>query len=392
MKDFTTYVGMDVHKNQHHVAMLLPGSQQPKQWSIEASSAEVRRMVQRVRKDAPGPVVFCYEAGVCGFALKRLIEAQGARCIVIAPSLTPVKPGQRVHTDRRDAKGLACYLQAGMLTEVQPPSQEEEASRDLVRCRDAARKDLMRIRHQVSKLLMRRGVYYVKGKNWSAAYMRWLREVRFEQAMDEVVFRDYLAELDHRTGRLEHLDEHLKLLSQTAAYQEAVGWLRCFRGIDTVTAMVLVTELYAFGRFTSARALMSFLGLTPSESSSGESRRLGGITKAGNGLVRRVLVEAAWHQQHVPRRGKLVQARRVGQPDWVIRQAERAERRLYRRYWRLVHGGKLPVKAATAVARELAGFIWAVLFYRGPAPGDSRADSRAENPGGRKEQAKAGRG
>jgi hypothetical protein len=156
--------------------------------------------------------------------------------------------------------------------------------------------------------------------------------------------------------------------------------------------MVLVTELYGFPRFTSARELMSFLGLTPSEFSSGESRRLGGITKAGNGLVRRVLVEAAWHQQHVPWRGKLVRARREGQPDWVIRQAEKAERRLYKRYWRLVHGGKMPVKAATAVARELAGFIWPVLFYRGAAPSDGRSDGRAENPGDRKEQAKASRG
>ena len=388
MKDSTTYVGMDVHKNQHHVAMLLPGGEPPKQWSIDTSSAEVRRMVHRVRKDAPGPVMFCYEAGVCGFALKRLIEAEGARCIVIAPSLTPIKPGERVHTDRRDARNLVSYLQSGMLTEVHPPTEQEEAARDMVRCRDAARKDLMRIRHQVSKLLMRRGVRYAKGRNWTGAYMRWLREVRFEQAMDEVVFRDYLGELDHRTGRLEHLDEHLERLSQSPPYKEAVGWLRCFRGIDTVTAMVLVTELYCFGRFTSARELMSFLGLTPSEFSSGESRRLGGITKAGNELVRRVLVEAAWHQQHVPRRGKLVQARRVGQPDWVIRQAEKAERRLYKRYWRLVHGGKMPVKAATAVARELAGFIWPVLFYRGPAP----ADSRGENLSGRKEQAKAGRG
>ena len=388
MKDSITYVGLDVHKNQHHVAMLLPGGRQAKEWVIEATSEQVRRMVRRVAKDAPGTVVFCYEAGVCGFALKRLIEAQGPRCIVIAPSLTPVKPGQRVHTDRRDAKGLAWYLRAGMLTEVQPPSPPEEAARDLVRCRDAARKDLMRIRHQVSKLLLRRGVRYDKGKNWSGPYMRWLREVCFEQAMDEVVFRDYLAELDHRTGRLEVLDEHLERLSQTPAYREAVGWLRCFRGIETVTAMVLVTELYAFERFTSPRELMSFLGLTPSESSSGESRRLGGITKAGNGLVRRVLVEAAWHQHHVPGRGKLVRGRRVGQPDWVVRQAERAERRLYRRYWRLVHGGKMPVKAATAVARELAGFLWPVLFYRGPAP----ADGREEGPCGRKEQAKAGRG
>jgi len=377
MKDSTTHVGMDVHKNQHQLAMLPPGGRPPKQWAIGTSPAEVRRMVQRVRKDAPGPVVFCYEAGVCGFALQRLIEAEGCRCIVIAPSLTPIKPGQRVSTDRRDAKGLAFYLQAGMLTEVHPPTEEEEAARDLVRCRDAARKDLMRIRHQVLKFLLRRGVHYVQGRNWTGAYMRWLREVRFERSMDEVVFRDYLGELDHRAGRLEHLDEHVERLSQAAPYREAAGWLRCFRGIDTVTAMVLLTELYAFQRFTSARELMSFLGLTPSELSSGETRRMGRITKAGNSRVRRVLVEAAWHQRHAPSRSKLMRGRRMDQPDWVVRLAERAERRLCRRYWRLVQGGKIPVKATTAVAREMAGFIWAVLFYRGPAPAEDRPGHRA---------------
>jgi hypothetical protein len=276
-----------------------------------------------------------------------------------------------------------------MLTEVHPPTEQEEAARDLVRCRDAARKDLMRIRHQVSKLLMRHGVAYAKGSNWTVAHMRWLREVRFEQAMDEVVFRDYLAELDHRIERLEHLDEHLERLSQTPAYQQAAGWLRCFRGINTVTAMVLLTELYGFPRFTAARELMSFLGLTPSESSSGQSRRMGGITKAGNELVRRVLIEAAWHQRNLPGRGKVVRARRVGQPDWVVRQAERAERRLYRRYWRLVHGGKMPVKANTAVARELAGFVWAVLFYRGPAPADGRTEEGMQAPAARRSSPKS---
>lgn len=379
MQDLTTHVGIDAHKKEHSLAMLLPGGDWPKEWSIASSAAEVRRMVKQVKKQAPGPVVFCYEAGVCGFALKRQIEGEGARCIVIAPSLTPVKPGQRVQTDRRDARNLAFYLRAGMLTEVYPPTEEQESVRDLVRCRDSARRDLMRIRHQVGKFLLRRGVQYDGGKNWTKGHMRWLGEVRFERAVDEVVFRDYLGELDRRVSRLDGLDEHVERISRSEAYAEEVGWLRCYRGVDVVTAMTILTELYDFRRFGSAPQFMSFLGLTPSESSSGESRRTGRITRAGNERVRRVLLEAAWHQRHAPHNSKRMRERRAGQPDWVVRKAEQAERRLHRRYWRLVVGNKMAVKAATAVARELAGYIWSTVYYRGPAPGDASRKVRGEN-------------
>jgi len=376
MNHDTTYVGIDAHKKEHRVAMLLPGSDEFHESATGTSAAKVRRMVRRIRKQAPGGVVFCYEAGVCGFALKRQIEsaAEGVRCVVVAPSLIPIRPGARVHTDRRDARSLASYLRAGLLTEVQPPTEQQESARDLCRCRDAARKDLMRIRHQVIKFLLRRGVQYGAGSHWTMKHMRWLREVRFERPLDEAVYRDYLGELDHRLGRLEKLDEQLAGLAESPEYRQRVGWLRCFRGVDTVTAMIVLTELYGFERFGSARGLMSFVGLTASEQTSADSRRMGGITKAGNGRVRRVLIEASWHQRRPVGRNRTIGARRQGQPDWVVRLAEQAERRLHRRYWRLVGKGKMPVKAVTAVAREFSGFLWSVLYHEGPAP---KADDRS---------------
>ena len=376
MKDCTTHVGIDAHKKEHNLAMLLPDSQVPEEWSVPNDPGAIRRMVGRLKKRCPGAVVFAYEAGVCGFSLQRQIEKAGARCLVIAPSLVPVQPGQRVRTDRRDARKLARYLRAGMLTEVQPPTEPQEAVRDLCRQRDAARRDLTRVRHQVSKFLLRRGRVYVEGNHWTQRHLRWLRALRFEQAMAEEVFGEYVVELEHRRDRLARLDRRLKEVAGWESYRRPVGWLRCFRGIDTLTALSLLAELHG-KYFDSAPRMMSFLGLTPSEDSSGEVRRRGPITKAGNGRARRLLVEAAWHQRHRPRRSKALAARRAGQPEWVVRQAERAQQRLHRRYWRLLEKGKLPVQAATAVARELAGFLWGVLRLAGedaPAAGDAGAD------------------
>jgi len=252
-----------------------------------------------------------------------------------------------------------------VLTEVHPPNEREESIRDLCRLRQATQRDLVRVRHQVSKFLLRRAMIYHQGRQWTDRHMRWLRSVRFDEPVDEEVFADYLAELDHRMEHLKILDQRVEQAAQESPYKEPVGWIRCFRGIETVTAMTIVTELHGFERFGCARELMSFVGLTPSEDSSGQRQRKGGITKAGNGRVRRVLIEASWHQRHRPATSKTLLKRRQGQPQWAIQIADRAQRRLYQRYWRLVHRGKLPTKAVTAVARELLGFLWAVLYLRG---------------------------
>ena len=366
MDESTTFVGMDVHKKQHKIAMLLPGSDEPAEWTVNNEPDAIRRMVRRAKKLAPGPVEFSYEAGVCGFALQRLIEAQGVECVVIAPSLMPIQPGRRVHTDRRDAHKLAKLHRGGLLTPVRVPSELEESVRDLCRAREAARGDRTRARHRLTKLLLRRGLVFHEGGHWTEKHMRWLRGLKFALPADQQIFDEYLGEIDHQDQRLRHLDGLLKEAASAEPYGRLVGWLRCFRGIDTVTALSVLTELHGIesGRFAHPRKLMAFLGLTPSEDSSGERVRRGGITKAGNRHVRRLLVEASWSQRGVPRVSKALQARRRGQPAWVIRLADKAMRRLHRRYWRLVNAGKLPVKATVAVAREFSAFLWSLLYLQ----------------------------
>jgi transposase len=367
MSDCITHVGLDAHKKDHKVAMYLPGSDVPLEAVVPNTLRDVERWVRQAQKKAPGEIVVAYEAGVCGFALQRQIERAGVRCIVIAPSLIPIKPGQRVQTDRRDAAALGRLLRSGMLTEVHPPNVQQEAARDLCRCREAAMRDLGRVRHQVLKFLLRRGMSFNEGVHWTHKHMAWLGSLALEDPMDRDVFAEYLGELEHRQERLARLDRSLERLAQSTDYKEKVGWLRCFQGIDTVTALSVLVELYAFARFASPRELMSYLGLTPSESSSGATVRKGGITKAGNSRVRRLLIESAWQAPRRATASKALQVRRRDQPAWVIEIAKRSQQRLYQRYWRLVQCGKMPVKAATAVAREMVGFLWSVL--REPRPG-----------------------
>jgi transposase len=371
MKDSITYVGLDTHKKQHSVAMLLPDSDDPIVWTIQSDASATRRMVRKVTRQAPGPVLVGYECGVCGFALHRQITALGVRCMLIAPSLVPLKPGNRIKTDRRDAKKLVFLLRAGLLTEVHPPTEQQEALRDLCRGREATKRDQTGIRHQITKFLLRQGVVYCQGRHWTQRHVAWLRTLRFKASWHSLVFADYLAELVHRDERLATLDRLMQAAAQEAPHAKAVGWLRCFHGIDTVTALTLVAELYGIERFGSPRQLMSYLGLTPSEHSSGDRERKGGITKAGNGRVRRMLIQTAWHYPKSATAGTVLQSRRKDQPPEVIAIAKRAHKRLHMRYWSLVARGKLPVVAATAVARELAGFLWAVLYppaVTGPRP------------------------
>jgi len=368
MEESTTFVAMDVHKKQHTVAMLLPRAETPEQWKVANTAAHLRKMVRRIRRKAPGPVVICYEAGVCGFALQRQIEAEGVTCMVIAPSLVPVTPGQRIKTDRRDARKLVGYLRAGMLTEVHPPDEEAESARDLVRNCEAAQADLVRSRHRLLKFLLRRAMHYRDGYHWTEKHFRWLGGLRFARARDSVIFNGYLAEVLHRKDQVAELTRAIAAMATEAPYAEPVGWLRCFRGIDVLTAMTIVTELYSIGRFRSPRQLMSYLGLVPSEASSGETEHKGGITKTGNRRVRRVLIQAAWNQRNRLGLSAALKKRRVGQPAWAIQLADHAMRRLHQRYWYLVNRGKLTTVAATAVARELVGFIWAALYLQDQAP------------------------
>jgi transposase len=302
----------------------------------------------------------CYEAGPCGYALQRQVTTPRVSCQVIAPALIPRKPGERIKTNRRDARKLAEMLRAGLLTEVRPPTPEEEAVRDLCRARDDAREDLQRARHRLGKLLLRRGLHY-SGRNWTRAHRQWVDRLQWTQSAERVVVDDYQLAIDHLEARLIELDRRLAEIAETAPYRKPVGWLRCFRGIDTLTAILILAELHDFRRFHSARALMAYLGLVPGEDSTGEKHRRGRITRTGNALVRRLLVETAWHYQHRPSVGVALTRRRKGQPNRVIAIADKAQQRLCRRFRRLAEQHKPAPKIAVAIARELAGFLWAAL-------------------------------
>ncbi len=361
MNNTITYVAMDTHKKQHKIALHYPCREEIVEFAINNTVRDIKKMVNKVKKQAPGKIEFCYEAGVCGFTLKRRIEQLGCRCRVIAPSLVPRKPGERVKTDRRDAKKLLMMLKAGLLTEVHAPNEQQEAARELTRLRETAKENLKRIRHQLLKFLTRHGYVYRDGRHWTQKHIAWMRTIEFAESTLTNVFENYFNEMIYCIGRLEALDKEVELLADSAEYKEIVGLLRCYHGIDTLTAITIITEIFEFGRFESPRHLMSYLGLTPSEDSSGDKQKKGSITKAGNKRARRLLNEAAWHYRHRYVPSKALKKRRKGQPQWAIEIADAAGRRLSKRHRHLINNGKMPCKANIAVARELAGFIWFVV-------------------------------
>jgi len=363
-KNSSMWVGLDAHKKSINVAAFR-GAELVLEVVVANEPRAVRRLGKRlVKLAAGGEVRCCYEAGPCGFILKRQLEEAAALvCEVIAPSLIPVKPGERVKTDRRDALKLAQLLQAGLLTEVQLPTEEEESARDLVRCREDIKEEQTRARHQLGKWLLRRGFRYTAGKKaWTQAHAQWLKSLEFEHATDRLTHRAYTERLDAVGRQLTDVDAEILKLSEGKKYAAPVGKLRCFYGIDTTTAMTIATELHgSMARFPSAPQLMSYIGVVPSEHSSSDRTRRGAITKTGNAHLRRVLVEAAWHYRHRPAVGKKLAERRLGQPTSAIRIADKAHHRLHRRYRRMTEAGKPANKVVVAVARELAGFIWAAL-------------------------------
>jgi transposase len=369
MGELNTHVGLDAHQETIQAAVLLPGGEKAAEDQFANTPETIRRWARRLLQRSPGPVMCCYEAGPLGYGLQRELEALGLRCGVVAPALIPVRPGDRIKTDRRDARKLAELLRAGLLTEVHAPTAEQEATRDLSRAREAVKRDQIRMRHRVSKFLLRRGVRWTLGRRaWTLAHLKWLRGRRLEYAADQTILEDHLLGLEQIESRLQALDAKLEAVADEAPYREPVGWLRCFRGINTLTALALVVELHDWRRFESPRALMAYLGMVPSESSSGGKERRGAITKAGNTRLRRLLIEAAWHYRHRPGVGYRLRERRQRQPARVIAIADRAQHRLHARYARLQTRGKTHNKIVVAVGRELVGFVWAALDPKASAP------------------------
>ena len=356
MNSTMTWVGLDVHARSVHAA------------AVDAETGELRRArlgggsdeVVRFLADLRGPVRAVYEAGPTGFGLARAGASAGIEMVVVAPGKTPRGAAERVKTDQRDAELLVRLLMAGSLRAIHVPSEAQEAARDLVRAREALRQDLMRCRHRVSKLLLRQGrVYPAERRAWTVAHRDWLAAQRFAQPARQLAYIDALAAVDGLMARRAVLEQQLAQIAAGDEFWPLVARLRAFRGVDTLTALGLLTEIGDFGRFARPRELSSWLGLVPSISQSGQSISRGAITKTGSTHARRLLVEAAWHYTRPPRVGQTLRNRQDGQPAEVLQIAWRAQQRLYHTHTRLRQRGKPGNVATVAAARELAGFLWA---------------------------------
>jgi transposase len=360
MVQSTTIIAFDQHAATTVAAVLLPGHQTPALHPLTSDTSTILRFVERLRRQRA--VRCCYEAGPCGFELQRALQARAIPCDVIAPALIPRRPGDRIKTDRRDAGHLAVLYRAGALTAIHIPTEQEEAARDLLRCREDIRADLLRARHRLSKFLLRHGRRFTATKKaWSKRHDAWLRAQTWPLAALDQTHRAYLRAVDEGLARLRDVETELRALLDLEPLAARVRRLRCFRGIDDLTALTIAAELGDPRRFATAPSTMAFVGLVPSEHSSGSKRAQGGITKTGNAHLRRVLVESAWHYRHHPFVSATLRARQRGAPAHVIARAWTAQQRLHRRYARLAARGKPKQHVVTAIARELTGFVWAAL-------------------------------
>ena len=308
----------------------------------------------------PRPVRVAYEAGPTGYGLARELIKRGVECVVAAPSKIPRASGDRVKTDRRDAEHLVRLLLAGKLHAVRVPGDEEEALRDLVRARDAVRMDLMRCRHRLSKLLLRHGIRFEDGAAWTQRHRDWLATVTLQWAAAQATLLDARGAVDALAHRRDSLEREIVAMLPSSPWVVQVGRLRCLRGVDTLSAVGLCAEIGDFERFAKAQQLMSYVGLVPSESTTGQQRRLGSITKTGSGHARRLLVEASWHYRARPSVGRALSDRQADQPPEAIAVSWSAQRRLHRTWTRLEARAKRRTIIAVAAARELAGFAWAI--------------------------------
>ena len=349
-------VGLDVHATKIVAAVLDAESGELQFFTMDADVSRTAGFCVAL----PRPVRVAYEAGPTGYGLARELNNRRVECVVAAPSKIPRASGDRVKTDRRDAELLVRLLFAGKLHAVRVPGAEEEALRDLVRARESVRVDLMRCRHRLSKLLLRHGIRFDDGDAWTDRHRQWLATVQLEWPAAQATLLDCRGAIDALAHRRDELERQIVAIIPSSPWRAQIGLLRCLRGVDTLTAVGLCAEVGDFARFARAEQLMSYLGLVPSENTTGQQRRLGSITKTGSAHARRLLVEAAWHYRPRPNLGKALTERQADQPQQAVAVSWTAQKRLHHTWARLEKRGKRRTIIAVAAARELAGFVWAI--------------------------------
>jgi transposase len=356
MAQARSLVGLDVHATKIVAAVL---DAETGELTFFGMDADIDRAAGFCA-GLPWPVRVAYEAGPTGYGLARELSRRSVECVVAAPSKIPRASGDRVKTDRRDAELIVRLLMAGKLHAVRVSGDEEEALRDLVRAREAVRVDLMRCRHRLSKLLLRHGVRFDDGDAWTERHRAWLNTVELPWPAAQATLLDCRGAVDQLAHRRDQLERQIVAMIPSSPWAAQVGRLRCLRGVDTLTAVGLCAEVGDFERFARAEQLMSYVGLVPSEHTTGQQRRLGSITKTGSAHARRLLVEAAWHHRSRPNLGKALIARQADQPPAAVAVSWSAQKRLHRTWTRLEARGKRRTIIAVAAARELAGFCWAI--------------------------------
>lgn len=354
------FVGLDVHKETVAVSVAEPdGGEVRYLGEVPNTPDAIVKLIKRLRKEGV-KLSFCYEAGPCGYGLHRQLRDLGQDCQVVAPSLIPKKPGDRVKTDRRDSLNLARLHRAGELTAVWVPDGAQEALRDLTRAREDMKHLQRQTKQRLLGFLLRHGKRFGGKDNWTQAHFRWMEEVKFEQPVQQIVFQEYVDSVQAMTRRVAAFDEQMESAARDSVFWPVIEGLMALRGVKLITATTIVAEIGDLQRFATAPQLMAYLGVVPSEHSSGESKSRGSITKTGNGHVRRVLVESAWQYRYPARKTAVLQRRAERASEQVQDIAWKAQKRLCARYRLLEARGKLKVQVCIAIARELAGFIWAI--------------------------------
>ncbi len=361
MKDYSMYVGLDVHKDSIEIAVAEEGrAGEVRRWgTIGGDLASFEKAVRKLQAEGCA-LRFVYEAGPCGYTIYRYLVSKGVDCTVVAPSMIPKKSGDRVKTDRRDAEALARLHRAGELSSVYVPHREDEAIRDLIRARKDAKNAQRVARQQLKAFLLRNGVSYEGKTSWTPAHMRWLTKVMLLSSAQQIAFQEYLDAIKTASERVERLTGEIVRHVELWRMKPVVEAFQALRGVQMITAATMVAEVGEISRFENPRQLMSYLGLVPSEYSSGGSTLRGSITKAGNTHARTALVEAAWQYRLKPRMSKAILQRQENLPKKITEIAWRAQLRLSHRFRLLSAKGKPRQKIVTAIARELAGFIWAI--------------------------------